>query len=517
MRNNMKMILLGMLMAGIICLSGCAQGNKIEMPGKEQFEKGDESDDNSTNSDSTDGDSTDVTTEEGSTNTDNNSTNGETNDNEGDNQSNSMDENTSDNPDNDSSDDEESQKEIDATDDYYGDLINPEDFDPLNYTTDLVFIKPEGDLWRVVDNQGNVFRVSTSYEGLEPGIICQDATVTTDDNGDKKLSLTRSYFLGGDIISKEGSIDEIYDEFVMTLLNRYVNTTNESIKISEFEIDNTQILKTVGKGARVIGIDFKVKPILSVSEWGDLSDSSDDGEWTQVLTTSIVIYGYENSWILPRYNHAFGNDKVELDIVEGEESNEIDTDINETVESDAIIYEDNSFQLYSVEENLPKTEETQDTDIVEYNTHLMLKNKSDGEVIEIYEGLHNGYFYTQTVVDSYVYLLSQSWRPNSEGFPESYFVVDLNTGQVEKLIEGGVVQGLVTDDISYVFTNKYLYEVNLASKETFIVCRLPIDIQLSYDSIVISAIDEQILTVDFMTVDGDYTYTINRQTGVIKE
>lgn len=508
----MKKILLILGLILTLTTVACGNGEGVEMPGKEQFDNGsDGSESESDSSDENQGSNTGENTDEGQSDSNTGST-GDTNDDQTDDSTDNEGNTGNDQSEEQSSDSNgsEDEGELSASEydeNNYSDLINPEDFDETDYLSDLVFIKPDGDLWRVVDNQGNVFRVSTSYDGLASGIICHDASITTDSDGDKRLSLTRDYELNGDIIIKEGDVNQIFDEFVVTFLNRYKNTSNMALKVMDYTIQETSIRRDVGKGAKVIEFIFTVTQGANDSEW----------ESEKVYTASIVIYGYDNTWILPRYNHPFGNDNLSLgEVVDDDntanDQEDADSDDEEPSVDDITtsVYEDSQYIIYTNE--IPLT-----GDDNEYRTELFLFNKESGSNEKVYDGLKNGSFNFHSIKGTYVYFTTIGFVPNSETFPEVYIMVDLADKTSEVIINEGLIHGVFDGDIAYMFSANYLYEIDLVTASKLIVCRLPMNVSLTYDEISVLAITDEDLTIQIASTDFEKQYSINRNSGMITE
>ncbi len=165
------------------------------------------------------------------------------------------------------------------------DLSEPEDVD--NYTSSLVFIRQEEDLWRVVDRMGRVFRVSSSYDGVKPGIVNNGATIKVEE-GNPSVSLVRDYTDYDNAYILETDPEELAMNFSKALLEDQ-KATSSSSRIDDYTLKSADIVENIGKGI------VKVRMIFDV----DVDSSNNDSPWangrTQDIKYDYTLYGYENN------------------------------------------------------------------------------------------------------------------------------------------------------------------------------------------------------------------------------
>ncbi len=188
-----------------------------------------------------------------------------------------------------------------ATGDTDDEMMEPDEYkvldlsdpaDRQNYSTGLVFIRQEGDIWRTVDRMGNVYRVSSSYTGLVQGIVNRGATVTIDGEGNRSVSLTRDYQKYENSYVLQASKEEAPKAFAEGLLELQKTAVSDEAKIDDYILQQIEVIESRGKGIVTVRMSFDVIPAVGSTSWGD-------GGIVEGVDYTFTLYGYEDTWILP--------------------------------------------------------------------------------------------------------------------------------------------------------------------------------------------------------------------------
>lgn len=151
------------------------------------------------------------------------------------------------------------------------------------YTTGIVAVAPEGDMWRVVDKHGKIFRVSTNSPNIGVGSVSKEVIVSIKD-GEYSLKLTTGFSKPSSPIQVQAGSDMAGSALAEKILQYYQNQKNE---IRSYEIKQVTS-QVIGKGVQLVNVKYDV----------ELSPSS---SWKQTgeRSLSFPIFGYESQWLLP--------------------------------------------------------------------------------------------------------------------------------------------------------------------------------------------------------------------------
>ncbi len=417
------------------------------------------------------------------------------------------------------------------------DLSQPED--PDNYTSSLVFIRQEDDIWRVVDRTGRVLRVFSSYDGAKPGIVNNGATVEVKE-GIPSVSIIRDYTSYDNAYVLETDPEALAENFSKALLEAQKAVSGKS-QISEYTLKSAQIVETIGKGIVKIQMTFDVLVDTSMSDspWGSGS--------VENIVYDYTLYGYETTWILPvkepLYNSVPENESAsQEEREEADVSNDSsDTDSNESDSSESDTNNDNQAVDETDDEShvivvtdlkvdigelkgvtvfyekvlLPQSEAFSGTDIYEHNVNLKLRK--DGIESTVVKGEKNGTYEWLAGYDSKAYLFNQIHVPASEVVYSGISMVNIEDGAYRTIYNGAVAKGVLLDDRYYVFGNDNLFEINLVNNSLRIAAVLPMHLDFSQDSLRVVEMKDQIMTLEITDSDSVTKYEINVSNGEMKE
>ena len=398
---------------------------------------------------------------------------------------------------------EEVVEEILMEEDDYQVLDLSEVEDENSYETGLVFILQEGDIWRVVDRLGNVYRVSTSNESVAQGIVNLNASVTTDNDGNAKVSLSRDYDKYSNIytVNVESSIE---NEFSEALLKDQQKAATSS-KIDSYTI-NSVSSETLGKGIRVITMNFDVVPSDGASSWGTNPEAYKNVNYT------YTIYGYETTWLLPEKPPLFAN------VVTASGNSEVVNDTEDSNSSDGafsandlqrILAEVNGKVYYSEKERLPQSASLTGTDIYEHNIKIYEYNASTGNISQIVKGNKNGNYNLLKVYEGKLFLMVSEETPSAGGSLIGLSYINLKDLSYRSLYNGQVAKGITVGDKAYVFTNDNLVEIDLVNASIRIASNLPEHLEFDVNSIKVNGFEDKLLTVEISYETEAITYTID--------
>lgn len=432
--------------------------------------------------------------------------------------------------------DTEEESELTNNDQEEEEILTPDEYSVLEtievedeneYLTGLVFVLQEGDIWRVVDRLGNVYRVSTSNESVVQGIVNVDATVTRDEEGNAKVSLSRDYnkYHNYYVVETE---DDIARDFSTGLLEMQLNAS-DSAKIDSYTI-NTVTSEKIGKGIRVITMNFDVVPNAASTVWGSTQEVKNN-------EYSYTVYGYETTWILPVKAPLF-KDVVMNDSVDSTDNSDQETD-EEASDNESSDNQDDSSNndgspdndsnsgvfnasdnqtlladiggkiYYSEKELLPQTDQYEGTDIYEHIIRLYVYDSNTGNSRQIVKGDKNGNYSLNTIYENKMFLVVMEQTPSAGGSLVGLSYVDLDDLSYRSIYKGQVAKGITVGDKSYIFTNDNLVEIDLVNASIRISSNLPKHLEFDINSVKVISLEENLMTVEISYEAEAVTYTIN--------
>jgi len=416
-----------------------------------------------------------------------------------------------------------SEEELLETDEYQIlDLSEIEDEN--NYETGLVFIVQEGDIWRVVDRTGNIYRVSTSSESAVQGIVNVNATVTKDKEGNAKVSLSRDYekYENFYILKVDTNIEE---EFSIGLLDMQLNASATS-KIDSYTLNQVSSAN-IGKGIRIITMNFNVVASGGAIKWG-----SSQEEITNI-TYTYTVYGYEKTWILPikapmyKDVSALNDDEnasTKLATEEEVDENLISNDNGNSGisqfsanELQGILAEVNGKIYYTEKELLSQAENLIGTDIYEHSIRLFEFDTNTGNTRQIVKGEKNGNYSLIKIYDNKMFLTVMEQTPSAGGSLIGLSFINLDELSYRSIYKGQVANGINLNDKAYIFTNDNLIEIDLVNASIRIVSNLPEHLTFDTNSIKAIGIEDSLLTVEISYEIEAITYTIHILNGETTE
>lgn len=399
--------------------------------------------------------------------------------------------------------------------------------DPNSYETGLVFIVQEGDIWRVVDRLGNVYRVSTSYEGLVQGIVNLNASVTVDEEDNAKVSLSRDYDKYSDVFAID-VYNTVADEFSTALLDNQKQAAGTS-KIDSYTINSISSEK-IGKGIIVISLNFDVVPSDGAISWGTNPEAYNNIDYT------YTVYGYESTWLLPQKAPLFTNvvtasgnpdnddrsDESETEEAsDGEEASNEEDDSDDSLENSSfngnelqrILADINGNIYYSEKELLPQSDALEGSDLYEHNIKIYEYNGATETSRQIVKGDKNGNYSLLKVYDNKLYLTVTSEGPSSGGALTGLSFINLGDLSYRSLYSGQVAKGTIVNDKAYVFTNDNLLEIDLENASLRIASNLPKHLEFDSNSVNVVSFENSLLTVEISYETEAVTYTIHVVSG----
>lgn len=383
------------------------------------------------------------------------------------------------------------------------DLIEPEDI--TEYTTGLVFIVKEDDLWRVVDRLGKVYRVSSSYE-VKPGIVNNGATVSVDEDGNPSVSLIRDYTSYENSYLMTMTKENIPKEFSKTLLETQKDIIGPS-NIVDYKLNSYEVVETYGKGIIIIKMNFDVKPNpdLLTSIWGELNNEGIAENIDYIYT----LYGYDSTWILPVKEPLYNQIQIEVDLSQDDLENQMDNNDDEfaLMELQTQLANINGNIVFFEKVLLPQSNALQGSDIYEHNVYL--KISQNGEVTNIQKGEQNGIYESITTFGTKVYLFNiMQLLPSGEIY-NGLSMIDTGNNSYRTIYIGNIAKGMIVNDKYYVFGNDNLFEINLENSSLRIVSVLPEHLEFGSDTAEIKSIENGIMKLEIFYENELNSYQVN--------
>jgi len=406
------------------------------------------------------------------------------------------------------------------------DLSEPDNL--KSYNTGLVFILQEDDLWRVVDRQGRIYRVTTSYDGVAAGMVNHNATVTLDEDGNPSVSLVRDYTKYDQPIILTTTKDEAATSFAQYLLKAQQDTTGLD-HIDNYQINRVTVNKSLGKGIIEVEMNFDVMihKVPADSHWKVDEQGNKLG-----ISYTFTLYDYDENWILPLVEPLYKQlqvvDEASIDSeetsIDSEESS-IDSDeevldpsnqgetstSDQLEESRTLLAAYGKNQLEVVHTPLAQSSEMIDAGLVEYQGQLVI-NKGNEDTY-LYEAVKYGDYQLITVYRSKVYLYNLATPPASEVVNTGLSVVDMETETYRTLYTGAVESGSLVGDKFFVFGNDNLFKLDLVNNSLQILTVLPKHLDFNLDLVSITDISNNMLTVKIVTDENEVNYAIDIITG----
>ncbi|NLO98091.1 MAG: hypothetical protein GX091_08495, partial [Peptococcaceae bacterium] len=136
----------------------------------------------------------------------------------------------------------------------------------------------------------------------------------------------------------------------------------------------------------------------------------------------------------------------------------------------------------------PRSNDPLYADIKEYMGIIKRVNRQTGKVETLYQGDRNYSYKLFCRYNKLLYLLSDTWEPMSEGRPGYFGVLDMETKEYRKLIDGNVVRATIDGERGYLFANDTLMEVDLKTSSTKTIGSLNFYPNYSYDGLAVNRI-----------------------------
>lgn len=402
--------------------------------------------------------------------------------------------------------------------------------DPTNYTSGLLFIRKESDVWRVVDRTGRVLRVFSSYDGAEPGIVNNGASVEIEGNN-PSVSLIRDYTNYDNAYILETAKEDVAEDFSVALLEAQKKMEGNS-KIENYKLKSAEVVETMGKGILKIKMVFDVTvPAIADSAWtsdGALNVTNIDYDYT--------LYGHETTWILPVKEPLYNNLDVNHDSADNnvEEVTEEDTDNETEVVEDAddtVVEQDetatveltplqvklgevkNKTVLYE-KTLLPQSDALSGTNMYEHNVELKILD--NGTMTKVVKGEKNGVYKWIAGYDNKAYLFNIIQPPSSEVVYSGISMVNVDDSSYRTIYNGEVSEGILVDDSYYVFSNLQLFEIDLTNNSLRIAADLPVQVDFTTDTASVVEVNDNKMLIEITDDSAVTKYEINLSTREVK-
>lgn len=384
--------------------------------------------------------------------------------------------------------------------------------DTTTYDTGLVFVKQEGDLWRVVDRMGNVYRVSTSYTPIAPGTIADVAHVSENEEGDVGVELEYGFTQHKDAVVLEGNPDKIPREFVTDLLE-------QTTSIEDYRIRDVAVT-TRGKGMLIVTMKYDVKPKNVDGEW----PSVDESNYTQLMKYQFVVYGYDTTWVIPTYPSLLDGSVLDDGHDTAVNRNGNKTSSNQSQQGSGAnttstsgkqidIYKTGKNHYYYVQEKEKQSQQLQGTNVYEYTS--IIYSEKDGKRLPLTSGMKNTDYNVLKIQDGYIYLMQEGWEPNSESFPSGIGVIDIADNSYNRMYQGPVKEAATTSQNIYLFGTDSLLAIDVADNRLVTVADLPESLNFRMHNINVVGIQNNVMEISAEANRGTKSYAINLGTGDI--
>jgi len=369
--------------------------------------------------------------------------------------------------------------------------------DETSYTTNLVFIRQEEDLWRVVDRLGNVYRVSTSYEKVEPGIVNVGAKVTNED-GDIHVSLSRDYKSYAPFIV-ETSEDEAPKAVAEAVLKAWLADAPANAAISNYTLGRVKVEENIGKGIVKASLVFDVDPAKGSTVWGD-QGAVKGAEY------KFTLFGYDTTWILPSVPPLYYmmDQSADLEELSNEESDvKSNIDENETTKDE--VNKDETTEADTSADDTLADEDKSNVSAASEMQQVILAGTNSVDYREIFN------------YDGKVYVLFNDDTTKDKAYYKGIGVYNSESKTYRNLYKGDTVEGFETSSDGYVFTNDNLLEIDLNTGSVRIASTLPSHLDFELDKISVVESDADFVKIEVQYADKLKTYIIDIASGETTE
>jgi len=345
------------------------------------------------------------------------------------------------------------------------------------YETTLVFVKKTDDVWNIVDERGNIHRINVLQvdPSIQPGCTGR-GKVTINETGETSLDIDPGYSMSYVQLVK-ASYEGAPAAYASLLLDNFLYSSYPGYAISAYDLKGVQIKETHGQGRIDAVMTFDAKPCEGAYWWGEVES---DG-WVRNRQIEFTIYGAEETWLSTGLTYKYFS------------SNYIPIETPKTkympTENQNVIYEDEQWSYYGDKKFLPpRSNDPLYADIKEYMGIIKRVNRQTGKVETLYQGDRNYSYKLFCRYNKLLYLLSDTWEPMSEGRPGYFGVLDMETKEYRKLIDGNVVRATIDGERGYLFANDTLMEVDLKTSSTKTIGSLNFYPNYSYDGLAVNRI-----------------------------
>lgn len=351
---------------------------------------------------------------------------------------------------------------------------------PEQYETNLIFIKETDEIWKLVDERGNIHQVNVSQvdPSMQPGCTTT-GKVTINPTGGNLLDIdagcTMSY-----VQSVTASYEEAPETYAVLLLDNFLYSSNPDYAVTTYDLKDVQMKKAYGSGRIDAVMTFDVKPSEGAYFWGKVAS---DG-LIRNRQINFTIYGTEGNWLsIDPIIKYFSPDYVPIETPKAKYT---------PTENQNVLYEDELWSYYGDKDFLPpRNNEKEYANVKEYLGIIKRVNRQSGVTEILYQGDRNYSYKLFCRIDNMLYILSDTWEPMSEGHPGYFGVLDLETKEYKKLIEGAVIRAAIDGETGYLFANDKLIGIDLKTASTKTICSLNFYPSYSYDYIQVNLIKDE--------------------------
>ena len=347
------------------------------------------------------------------------------------------------------------------------------------YQTRLIFIKKTAEVWNIVDERGNIHQVNVTQvdSSMQPGCTTR-GKVTISQTGETSVDIDPGYSMSY-VQPVKASYEEAPVTYAALLLDNSLYSGYPDYAISEYDLKDVQVKKAYGLGRIDAVMIFDAKPMEGAYWWGQVES---DG-WVRNKQINFTIYGAEGTWL--SIDTIFQYFSPDYEPIEPPKTKYTPT------ENQNVIYEDDQWSYFGDKDFLPpRNSDPLYADIKEYMGIIKRVNRESGEVEILYQGDRNYSYGLFCRYNNLLYILSDTWEPFSEGRPGYFGVLDLETKEYKKLIDGAVVRAAIDGKTGYLFANDKLIEIDLQTANLKTIGSLNFFPNYSYDGIQVNRIKD---------------------------